>query len=77
MENLTEIKINCYYKIKGFDKNLEYKICRRFCDFGITKGEKVRLKAKSLLRRVLLIEIRGYILSIKSSLAKYILVEKW
>lgn len=77
MENLTEIKMNYYYKVIGFDKELEYKICRRFCDFGITKGERIKVKAKSLLKRVLLIEIRGYILSIKSSLAKYILVEKW
>lgn len=77
MENLTNIKLNKYYKVSGFDKSLDYKICRRFCDFGITKGEKIKVKEKSLLRRVLLIEIRGYILSIKSSLARYILVEKW
>ena len=77
MENLTTIKQNKFYKVVGFDDSIEKNILRRFCDFGITKGQKIKVNYKSLLKKVILIEIRGYTLSIKSSLASKVLVELW
>ena len=76
MDNLTNIKLNKCYKIVGYSA-LDEKILRRFCDFGLTIGQMVKVTYKSLLKKVILIEIRGYTLSLKSSLASGVLVEKW
>ena len=66
MHSLKEGKVNKSYKIvevKG-----EEKVARRFYELGIFSGQKIIILNKSPLKKVYLVEIRGYVLSIKSSL---------
>lgn len=70
MQTLCEMKRNKIYTIAGYSKNLPPKIFRRLCDLGLTRGEKVSLEARSLLKKVLLISVRGYLLSLKTDIAK-------
>ncbi len=75
MQNLSEAKIGKTYSIVGFDDFLSVKVLRRLCDLGLTKGQKVTVTHRSLLKKAILFEIRGYMLSLKTLLAKGVLVE--
>lgn len=72
MHSLKEGKVNKNYKIvevKG-----EEKVVRRFYELGIFSGQKIIILNKSPLKKVFLVEIRGYVLSIKSSLLGSVMV---
>lgn len=43
-------------------------VMRRFFELGFAVGEKVRIVATSLQKKVFLLEIRGYLLSVRSAL---------
>ena len=75
MENFSDCKKNVTYKITKFSCP-DAKVERRFLELGLIVGQKVRIISKSVLKKVFLIEIRGYLLSVKSSLLKYIIVER-
>lgn len=73
MRSLKEGKVNKSYRIvevKG-----EEKVVRRFMELGIFSGQKLYILNKSPLKKVFLVEIRGYVLSIKSTLLSGIMVE--
>ena len=72
---LTSGKINVVYKIKDILGDNK-KVIRRFLELGIIKGQAIKILNTSILKKVFLVEIRGYILSIKSDLISYIKVEK-
>ena len=72
---LTSGKINVVYKIKDILGDNK-KVIRRFLELGIIKGQAIKILNTSILKKVFLVEIRGYILSIKSDLLSYIKVEK-
>lgn len=74
MINLTEAKLNKDYYVSGFS-GLPDKIFRRLCDLGLTEGEKVCVRAKSLMKKALLIEVRGYELSLKADIAKGVMLK--
>ncbi len=74
MLDLTQAKLNEKLYICGY-QNLSDKILRRLCDLGLTMGQSVRVKAKSLLKKALLIEIRDYELTLKSDIASGIMVK--
>ena len=74
MLNLTQAKKNKSYVVAGF-QNVPLKILRRLCDLGLTKGQSVCVVSKSLLKKALLIEVRGYLLSLKSDIAKGVIIE--
>lgn len=74
MLSLTQVKLNKKFIICGY-QNLTDKILRRICDLGLTEGQSVRVKAKSLLKKALLIEVRGYELTIKADIASGIIVK--
>lgn len=63
------------YKIVGFDGELDA-VLRRFFELGFSKGESVCVVSKSLQKKVCLIEIKGYLLSIRTSLLKKIKVKE-
>ncbi len=75
MMPLTSGKINVVYKIKDILGDNK-KVIRRFLELGIIKGQAIKILNTSILKKVFLVEIRGYILSIKSDLISYIKVEK-
>ncbi len=75
MMPLTSGKLNISYKIKSISGENE-KVARRFLELGLIKGQAIKILNTSILKKVFLVEIRGYILSIKADLLSYILVEK-
>ena len=72
---MNECKENILYKISGFSGEVD-NISRRFMELGLVEGEKIRICGKSLQKKVFLIEVRGYLLSVRASLLKKVQVEK-
>ena len=72
--NLAELKIGNEGKIIGFIDDCPTKIKRRLLDLGFTTGERVRLIRKSILGKVVLIEIRGYTLSLQKKITNYVVI---
>ena len=75
MEKLTECKKGGYRKIVVVDKNAPLKIKRRLLELGFTSGQMIRVVRKSLLGETYLIEVRGYCISMRKSLAEFLIVE--
>lgn len=73
METLDKAKINKMYKICGFLGDCDG-VLRRFFELGFSVGEHVRVVSKSLQKKVFLIEIRGYLLSVRAVLLKKVQV---
>lgn len=74
MITLDKGKAKTNYKICGYVE--EDRVVKRFLELGLTKGETVILRSTSILKKVCLIEVRGYLLSIKTPLLSKIYVEK-
>lgn len=74
MDNLLSAKKGRYFVVQGIDKSSPVKIKRRVLELGFTKGQKVRVVRKSLLGETYLVELRGYILTIRKDIAKLILI---
>lgn len=72
MHSLKEGKVNKSYKI--MEINGEEKVVRRFFELGIFSGKNIVILNKSPLKKVFLVEIRGYVLSIKSTLLNGVMV---
>ena len=67
--------MNTFFVLDGFSQTVPINLERRLLDFGFTKGQKVRVLQKSILSKVLLIEIRKFVLSLRKEIAQYVLVE--
>lgn len=74
--DLSTAKINCEYFIVGYKTHVAFNIKRRLLELGLTAGTKVTLHQKSFLNEVLLIELNGYMLSLRSSVAKHVLIKQ-
>lgn len=74
MLNLCDAKKNKTYVIVDY-QNLSTKILRRLCDLGLTRGQTVVVASRSLLKKALLVEVRGYLLSLKADIAKGVKVK--
>ena len=75
MEKLSGVKSGKYGKLVEIDEYLAPNIKRRMLELGLTTGQKIRVTRKSILNKVLLIETRGYMLSIRKNIASHIWVE--
>lgn len=67
MTTLNQAKKMKLYKIVGFSSENDA-VLRRFMELGFTVGEKVKIVATSLQKKVFLIELRGYLLSVRAGL---------
>lgn len=67
MITLDKAKTMQVYKIKGYIGKPDA-VLRRFLELGLSIGEKVKVVSTSLQKKVFLIEIRGYLLSVRASL---------
>lgn len=67
MTTLNQAKKMKLYKILGFSSENDA-VLRRFMELGFTVGEKVKIVATSLQKKVFLIELRGYLLSVRAGL---------
>lgn len=73
---LNQISKKGVVKIIGFSQNISLKIKRRLLELGFVKDTIITLTEKSFLNEVLLVELNGYCLSLRSDIAKHIIVEK-
>lgn len=69
---LSELKIGHEGKIIGFNPACPTKIKRRLLDLGFIEGTKIRLVRKSMLNKVVLLELRGYVLSLQKKIAEFV-----
>jgi len=67
MTTLNQAKKMKLYKIVGFSSENDA-VLRRFMELGFTVGEKVKIVSTSLQKKVFLIELRGYLLSVRAGL---------
>lgn len=72
---IGDLKVNTIYTIYGFKQCCPQKILRRLCDLGFVKGENFKVVRKSLLNKVLLIEIGGYTLSAEKKILDFLNLE--
>lgn len=71
MKTLDKAEKNKVYKITGFSGEKD-KVYRRFLELGFSLGQRVKVLEKSFQKKVFLIEIRGYVLSVRTSLLQKI-----
>lgn len=76
MNNLLDVKQGVYCTINQISEYSSPQIKRRLLDLGFTHGQKVRIIGQSLLKKAYLIELRGYILTLRKDIVSYILIEK-
>ena len=67
MTTLNQAKKMKLYKIVGFSSENDA-VLRRFMELGFNVGEKIKIVATSLQKKVFLIELRGYLLSVRAEL---------
>lgn len=72
---LSEIKRDSQAKVVGFSHNCSYKIKRRLLELGFFNGTIITLNQRSFLNEVLLVELNGYLISLRADIAKNIIVE--
>lgn len=73
MKTLDKVNINKTCRIVGYGQN--DRILRRLLELGFTLGQKVRIVSTSLQKKVFLVQIRGYLLSIRSEMLNRIIVD--
>ena len=76
INTLNSLKINSKATIIGYDKSIDIKTKRRMLELGFVNGKTIMLGSKSFLGDVLLIEINGYLLSLRADIAKHILIKQ-
>ncbi len=59
----------------GISEKASLKLRRRLLELGFTRGQVVKLDRKSLLSHAFLVELRGYVLSLKREIASLIMVD--
>jgi len=60
--------------IDGFLGDID-KINQRLLELGFTQGQRVKIVAKSAMKKAVLLEIRGYLLSIRTSMLANVVVK--
>ncbi len=72
--NLCDVEINKEYKIVEFVEG-PFAIKRRLFELGFIRGRSIKVIRKSLIKKTILVEIEGYLLSLRCTVAQIILVE--
>lgn len=72
MMSLCDGKVNKTYRVVGV--NGQGRETRRLLELGIIAGQPIKILNKSSLKKVYLVEIRGYLLSVKASILKLVQV---
>ena len=73
---LSGLERNSQAIITGYDTALDVKSKRRMLELGFITGKKISVEQISILGDVLLIEINGYLLSLRADIAKHIFVKQ-
>ena len=72
MMSLCDGKVNKTYRVVGV--NGQGKETRRLLELGIIAGQPIKILNKSSLKKVFLVEVRGYLLSVRASILKLVQV---
>lgn len=72
--SLVQLELEKSAEIIGYFDGASEKVMRRVLELGFTVGNVVRIEHKSMLGEVLLLSIRGYLISLVSDIAKIIKV---
>ena len=72
---LSNFKIGQYGNIVGYSLYVDEKLKRRRLELGFCLGTKIRILYVSVFNKVALVEINGYVLSIRKNILKNIYVE--
>lgn len=72
MMSLCDGKVNKTYRVVSV--NGQGKETRRLLELGIIAGQPIKILNKSSLKKVYLVEIRGYLLSVRASILKLVQV---
>lgn len=75
MVKLNGLKIGQDGIIKSYSSTLDQKLKRRLLELGFCLKSKIKILNFSLLKKVALVEINGYVLSVRRNLLKNIIVE--
>lgn len=70
--SISKLKINETAEILFYDENIEKNIKRRLLELGFITGQKIKLLQTSFLGDVLLLEINGYLISLRNNIANKI-----
>ena len=62
---MKKLVLNRVYKIVGYQKGLDEKTKTRLCEFGFVPDTTFCVIFKSLLGKNVIVEIRGFVLSLK------------
>ena len=76
MLTLQKAKVGKFYKILKLSEYSSDKIVRRLFDLGFTSNQDIRLVRKSLIGKTFLVELRGYTISLRSSVAQAIILQE-
>lgn len=71
----NKLQLNRFYKVLGFQNYQDEKIVRRLLELGFTKGTRFCIAHKSLLGKSVVVELRGYYLTMRSKFLDIIKVE--
>lgn len=74
MKNLQNAKCGVYFKIVGYEEFAPLKIKRRLMELGLVAGQSVKIVRKSLLGKAYLLEVRGFLLSMRKSLSSFVVI---
>lgn len=74
MISLSKAETKKVYKVAGFNGDFDG-VTRRLLELGFSVGQSVKVVATSLQKKVFLIELRGYILSVRASLLDRVQVQ--
>ena len=72
MMSLCDGKVNKTYRVVGV--NGQGKEARRLLELGIIAGQPIKILNKSSLKKVYVVEVRGYLLSVRASILKLVQV---
>ncbi|MBE7075160.1 MAG: ferrous iron transport protein A [Clostridiales bacterium] len=73
---LSELKKGDKALIIKIDNNIPFKIKRRLLELGFVENTKICLHSISILGEVLLLELNGFLLSVRKNIAKHIQIKK-
>ena len=73
---LCDCKVNKKYKIVGFLDGIEKGRLNRLLELGLTVGQDLKVDYFSMLKKVMLIEIRSFSLSLRKDIAKFVVVKE-
>ncbi len=72
---LSDAKKGSTVKLIGFNKSASKKTKRRLLELGFLQNSIIKLDQISFLNEVLLVELNGYLISLRKDIAKNIVVE--